>query len=202
MPIKVSQLNEYTSTINSNSNVVFLIVDTDANVTRKVKANNIQFASATSGFTGSIGPIGYTGSQGIPGVSVQGFTGSQGDVGFTGSIGSSGGLGFTGSSGSSELSIETKTNSYTLQLTDSSKVIDLNSASSITATVPSNANVAFPIGTQIIILQSGTGNVTIGNQASVIVNSRLGLKLAGRWAGATVIKTETNSWIAIGDLTT
>lgn len=44
-----------------------------------------------TGYDGSIGALGFTGSQGT------GFTGSQGDVGFTGS----GGLGYTGSVGPS-----------------------------------------------------------------------------------------------------
>jgi hypothetical protein len=49
-----------------------------------------------TGFIGSQGDIGYTGSQGA------GFTGSQGDLGYTGSIGftgSRGNTGFTGSQG-------------------------------------------------------------------------------------------------------
>lgn len=53
--------------------------------------------TATSGFTGSLGGIGYTGSQGagFTGSQGAGFTGSQGLIGYVGSTGA----GFTGSQG-------------------------------------------------------------------------------------------------------
>jgi len=61
---------------------------------------SITFAvTATFGFTGSRGDIGYVGSQGA------GFTGSQGDIGFAGSqgdigyVGSQGDIGYVGSQG-------------------------------------------------------------------------------------------------------
>jgi hypothetical protein len=76
--------------------------------------------SQGAGFTGSQGDIGFTGSQGIPGeFAALGYTGSQGFVGFTGSqgidgafaaLGYTGSAGYTGSQGDS--GVQTKTVSY------------------------------------------------------------------------------------------
>ena len=68
---------------------------------------SITFAvTATFGFTGSQGDIGYVGSQGagFTGSQGSGFTGSQGDIGYAGSqgtgfTGSQGDIGFVGSQG-------------------------------------------------------------------------------------------------------
>lgn len=50
-----------------------------------------------SGFVGSRGELGFTGSRGFTGSSGSGFVGSRGDTGFTGSQGP---IGYTGSGGS------------------------------------------------------------------------------------------------------
>jgi len=49
---------------------------------------------------------------------------------------------------------------YTLALTDAGKFITFTNASAITVTVPTNAAVAFPIGTQIGFQQGGAGQAT------------------------------------------
>lgn len=59
---------------------------------------------------------------------------------------------------------------------------------------------AFPIGTQITILQTGSGQTTIGAGAGVTVNATPGLKLRAQWSSVTLIKRATNTWVAVGDL--
>jgi hypothetical protein len=88
---------------------------------------------------------------------------------------------------------------YTLVLTDHKKLITLTNASAITLTIPTNASVAFPIGTQIDISQNGAGKVTVAG-AGVTINSLDGNKsLAGQWVGGTLIKIGTDSWILYGN---
>jgi hypothetical protein len=67
--------------------------------------------------------------------------------------------------------------------------------------VPTNATVPFAIGTQITITQAGAGQVTVAGAVGVTVNSSDNfLKLRVQWSAATLIKTNTNSWILIGDI--
>ena len=95
-----------------------------------------------------------------------------------------------------------KTSNYTLAISDDGKLVQMSLSSANTLTVPLNSSVAFPIGTQIIVVQSGTGQTTIAAaDPSVIVNSTPGLKLRARYSAATLIKTSTNTWLVIGDLT-
>ncbi len=93
-----------------------------------------------------------------------------------------------------------------LSRADSADLIQMNSSSANTVMVPfdgvGEANI--PIGTQIIIVQAGTGQTTIvgdsGPFGTVAVNGTPGLKLRTRWSSATLIKTASNTWIAVGDL--
>lgn len=90
---------------------------------------------------------------------------------------------------------------YTLTAADATKLVNLTSSSSTTVTVPANASVAFPIGTKIDIVQSGSGQVTIAAASNVTINSKNSwLKLNAQYSAATLIKTGTNTWLLIGDL--
>jgi hypothetical protein len=93
-----------------------------------------------------------------------------------------------------------QTGSYTLVLADKDKLVEMSNASANTVTVPTNASVAFPIGTQINILQTGTGQTLVGG-SGVTINGTPGLKLRAQWSSATLIKRATDTWVLIGDLT-
>jgi len=90
--------------------------------------------------------------------------------------------------------------SYTLLLSDRNKMVEMNNASANTVTVPLNSAQAFPIGAQVTILQSSTGQTTIASTAGVTVNGTPGLKLRTQWSSATLVKRGTDIWVAIGDL--
>jgi hypothetical protein len=99
------------------------------------------------------------------------------------------------------LSTSAQIGSYTLVLTDAYKIVEVNDASANTLTVPDNASVAFPTGTQITVVQTGAGQTTLAGAAGVTVNSKDGnLNIAGQWASATLIKRATDTWVAIGNL--
>jgi hypothetical protein len=90
---------------------------------------------------------------------------------------------------------------YTLVLTDDGKVVEMNNASANTLTVPPNSSVAFPVGAQILVLQTGAGQTTVAAGAGVTINSKDGnLKLSAQWCAATLIKRATDSWVIVGDL--
>jgi hypothetical protein len=99
------------------------------------------------------------------------------------------------------LSTSAQIGSYTLVLTDAYKIVEVDDASANTLTVPDNASVAFPTGTQITVVQTGAGQTTLAGAAGVTVNSKDGnLNIAGQWASATLIKRATDTWVAIGNL--
>jgi hypothetical protein len=94
-----------------------------------------------------------------------------------------------------------KTDSYTLSaLTERDSLIEVSKASAATITIPTNATVAFPVGTSIDILQTGAGQITIAGAAGVTVNATPGLKLRTQWSGATLFKRATDTWVVYGDL--
>ena len=90
--------------------------------------------------------------------------------------------------------------SYTLVLADKDKLVEVSNASANTLTVPLNSSVAFPVGTQITILQTGAGMTTITATGGVTINATPGLKLRAQWSSVTLIKRATDTWVALGDL--
>ncbi len=94
-----------------------------------------------------------------------------------------------------------QTASYTTVLSDRDRTIEMNVGSANTLTIPLNSSVAYPIGSQIQVLQTGTGQTTITPAtAGVTINGTPGLKLRAQWSSATIIKRGTDAWVAIGDL--
>lgn len=89
---------------------------------------------------------------------------------------------------------------YTLALADNGKLITLSNSSAIAVTVPTNATAAFAVGAQVNIQQIGSGQVTISGASGVTINGT-GTKLRTQWSAATLIKTATDTWTMVGDLT-
>ena len=93
------------------------------------------------------------------------------------------------------------TTAYTLVVGDAGKYVTLSNAASITLTIPTNASVAFDVGTVVNVVQLGAGQVTIAGASGVTVNSEGSkLKLKGQYAVASLLKTATNTWVALGNL--
>lgn len=107
---------------------------------------------------------------------------------------------------SSTLTISTPTfttNAYTVVLTDKDKWLELsNGATAGTLNIPTDATANFAIGTQLNILQTGAGQITIAavTPGTTTVNGSPGLKLRGQWSVATIVKRAANTWVAVGDL--
>lgn len=92
--------------------------------------------------------------------------------------------------------------SYTLQLADTSNSLIHTSASAHTWTIPPQSSVNFPGSTQILLINSGSGLVTLSRGA------RVELRIAGtatdknvtiaQHGVATLIKASANVWYIIG----
>lgn len=97
--------------------------------------------------------------------------------------------------------VNEQTADYTLVLSDQDKLVEMNVALVNTLTIPNNASEAFPIGTQIAIVQKGGGTTTISGDTGVTVYSE-GSKTSfvGQYGLATVIKCDTDTWYLGGNL--
>lgn len=95
---------------------------------------------------------------------------------------------------------------YTFVLTDKDKLVTASNASAQTYSIPTNASVAYPIGTQINIIQIGAGQVTINAVTSGTTTiSSTGAtatapKLRAQYSSATLIKANTDLWYVVGDI--
>jgi hypothetical protein len=90
---------------------------------------------------------------------------------------------------------------YTLVAADNGKVVSMNNAAGNTLTIPTNASVAFPVGTLITVRQAGAGQTNIIAAGGVTLNARGGLThLAGQFAYAMLFKVATDTWDLSGDI--
>jgi len=111
-------------------------------------------------------------------------------------------------SGSLFLTIDAKTGTtYTFALGDANnELITASNASAQTYSIPTNASVAFPIGTQINIIQIGAGQVTINAVTSGTTTvlstgaTPAAPKLRVQYSAATCIKVATDTWYVVGDI--
>ena len=99
------------------------------------------------------------------------------------------------------IAINAQTATYTAVLTDDGKLVTMSNASANNFTVPPNSSVAYGIGTQLNIAQLGAGQTTIVAGSGVTLNSAgAKLKLKEQYALATCVKTDTNTWFVVGNL--
>jgi len=95
---------------------------------------------------------------------------------------------------------------YTVVLNDSNQVVTMNNAATNVLSIPTNASVAYPIGTQINVLQIGAGQTTISAVTSgtttILSTAAVAAapKLRARYSSATCIKADTDLWYIIGDI--
>lgn len=97
-----------------------------------------------------------------------------------------------------------KTASFTLGSADAGKTIVLNSSSQITVSIPTDAALAFPNGTQFAFIRFGTGAVVFAPANATttsLLSKNSNKKIASQYSQALLVKKDTDVWLLIGDLT-
>lgn len=97
------------------------------------------------------------------------------------------------------VTVNAQTAAYTLVLADAGKAIEVTSASALNVTVPTNATVAFPVGTIIEVAQFGTAAVTLAPAAGVTLQSAGTLVTRAQYSALTLRKRATDTWHVTGD---
>jgi hypothetical protein len=177
-----------------DSNVALLGYATNANVALKaniadlktanvVEVTNLYFtnARATSAVTNSA----------LSNITV------TGNAVFNGSI-TSGGL----TVGYLEIPQTAQNTSYTLALPDSGKHVYSQNTATQVITIPTNANVAFNVGTAVSIVLQGSGSITVSPYSGVTLylagNSTSASRTISTYGMATLLKVATNTWFING----
>jgi len=93
---------------------------------------------------------------------------------------------------------------YTAVLADSYQVLEImNKATAIAFKIPTNASVAFPIGTALTVLNIGAGLCTIsavtsGTTTVLSAGAVAAAPTLGQYKTAVCIKTGTDTWYVAG----
>ena len=105
------------------------------------------------------------------------------------------------------LSINAQTGTtYTFVLTDNGKLVTASNASAQTYSIPTNASVAFPIGTQINLIQIGAEQVTVqavsSGTTTVLSTGATAAtpKTRAVYSALTLVKAGTDLWYVMGDI--
>ena len=106
-----------------------------------------------------------------------------------------------------KLTLNAKTATYTVVLTDNrNTLVTMSVASANDFLIPTNASVAFPIGSVINVIQIGAGQTTIKAVTSGTTTiSSTGAtatapKLKKQFSAAFCIKVATDTWYVVGDI--
>ena len=92
---------------------------------------------------------------------------------------------------------------YVLTLADRGKHIYSTASGAQIVYIPTNANVAFPVGTAVNFVLQGAGNITITANSGVTMflagnSTSTTSRLLGSYGVATVQKVATNTWFLVG----
>ena len=98
------------------------------------------------------------------------------------------------------------TTDYTAILADQYQVlVPMNKATAVAFKIPTNASVAFPVGTAITVLNKGAGAVTIsavtsGTTTVLSAGSVAASPTLAQYKTAVCIKTATDVWYVVGGI--
>lgn len=96
--------------------------------------------------------------------------------------------------------------SYTAVLNDQySKLVTMDNAASNDFLIPTDASVAFPVGTVLNVYQKGAGVTTIkavtsGTTTVVSAGATAAQPVLARYKTAACIKLAANSWVVVGGI--
>lgn len=98
----------------------------------------------------------------------------------------------------------TQTADYTPVLNDQYQtLVIMNKATAINFTIPTNASVAYPVGTAITVLNIGAGTCTIkavtaGTTTVLSAGTTAAQPTVAQYKSAVCIKTATDTWYVVG----
>lgn len=96
---------------------------------------------------------------------------------------------------------------YTLVLDDAPAakayqgIVTMNNAAANTLTVPPNSAVAYPVGTQIQVVQLGAGQTSIAAGAGVTISNPSSLTARVQYSSLVLTQVAANVWVLGGDMT-
>jgi len=99
-----------------------------------------------------------------------------------------------------------QTADYTAVLTDQYQVLEtMNKATAIAYKIPTNASVAFPVGTALTVLNIGVGICTIsavtpGTTTILSAGAVAASPTVAQYKSAVCIKTATDAWYVVGGI--
>jgi hypothetical protein len=102
--------------------------------------------------------------------------------------------------------LNAQTATYTVVLGDAFKLVTMDVATANDFQIPTNANVAFPVGTVINVIQIGAGTTTIEavTPATTTIESTgataTAPELRAEFSAASCIKVATDTWYVVGDI--
>lgn len=97
-----------------------------------------------------------------------------------------------------------KTDNYTAVAADQYQVlVSMNKATAVDFKIPTNASVAFPVGTAITVLNIGVGDCTIsavtsGTTTILSAGAVAASPVLTQYRSAVCIKTATDAWYVVG----
>lgn len=147
------------------------------------------------------GKVWWDSTNGIPYIYYDDGTTSQWVTFAMGPSGSNGTNGTNGTDGVAVYPQNIQSGNYTLALSDAGKHIYSSNTSAQTITIPTNASVAFPIGSVVTIVNMGTTKIglSVSGVSIIPTGSITALSSAQIPSGTSVqlMKTATNTWNAI-----
>jgi hypothetical protein len=106
-----------------------------------------------------------------------------------------------------KLVLNSRTATYTVVLADNKNtLVTMNVATANDFLIPTNASVAFPIGSVINVIQTGVGKTTIKavTSGTTTVSSTATVsaapELREQFSAASCIKVATDTWYIVGDI--
>jgi hypothetical protein len=104
------------------------------------------------------------------------------------------------------IQLDAKIATYTVVLGNAYQLVTMSVASANDFLIPTNANVAFAVGTVINVIQIGVGQTTIKAVTSGTTTisstgaSAVAPKLRAQFSAASCIKVATDTWYVVGDI--
>jgi hypothetical protein len=105
-----------------------------------------------------------------------------------------------GASGSNLTTVSTQAGTtYSLVKADAGTLVSFTSSSSVTVTVPTEVSQGWASGEGVVLLQNGTGQVSVVGASGVTVNTAALAKSRTQYSTLSLVYLGSNTWILAGD---